>query len=101
MHRLPIVYIFDHLWTVKLLTWTTLVVEFSLCFLIWFKPIRYYVIALGIIMHLVIDWSMLIPQFEWIMIASYILFIEPDDLQKLFTCFRTCFKQLLKKSHFV
>ncbi len=100
MQHLPIKYIFDHLWTIQLLTWTTLAIEFSLAFLIWFKPIRYYVIALGVFMHLIIDWSMLIPQFEWLMIVSYILFIEPDDLDRLTSWFSQHFFQLVKKIHF-
>ncbi len=100
MQHLPIKYIFDHLWTIHLLTWATLAIEFSLGFLIWFKPIRYYVIALGVIMHLVIDWSMLIPQFEWLMITSYILFIEPHDLDRLLAWFSKLFSALIKKTHF-
>ena len=100
MHRLPINYIFDHLWSCQLLTWSTLAIEFSLCFLIWFRPIRYYIILLGVLMHLTIDWSMIIPQFQWLMIVSYILFIEPKDLEKIITLCKLLFSKLVKKFHF-
>jgi uncharacterized membrane protein YphA (DoxX/SURF4 family) len=79
-HRFPSDFLFNHLWVCKLLTWATLGIELSLCTLIWIKPLRYYVLALGVLLHLTIDWSMNIPQFEWIMICSYILFIAPADL---------------------
>jgi len=101
MHRFSINYIFDHLWTCKLLTWATLGIEFSLCTLIWIKPLRYYVIAAGIMMHLMIDWTMNIPQFEWIMIFTYVLFIEPSDLNALIAFnYRDGFSQLIKKFQF-
>lgn len=95
MHRFPFVYLFDHLWTCKLLTWCTLGIEFALFTLVWVKPLRYYVLALGTIMHLTIDWTMNIPQFEWIMIYSYVLFIDPPDLERFLSLVN---KQVLKKS---
>jgi hypothetical protein len=101
MHHLPTYYIFDHMWTIQLLTWSTLAIEFSLGFLIWFRPIRYYIILLGVVMHLTIDWSMLIPQFQWLMIFGYILFIEPDDLDRLFSWISEhFFPALVKKIRF-
>ncbi len=83
MQHFPSFGLFEHFWICKLLTWTTLAIELSLCTLIWIRPIRYYVLAAGILMHLVIDWTMNIPQFEWVMICSYILFINPKDLSLL------------------
>jgi Vitamin K-dependent gamma-carboxylase len=78
--RLPTPFLFDHLWTCQLLSWMTLVVEFSLFTLIWFPKFRYYVIAFGVVFHLTIDWSMNIPVFEYIMIATYINFLKPDTV---------------------
>jgi hypothetical protein len=80
--RLPVPFLFDHLWTCQLLSWTTLAVELSLFTLIWFKRFRYPVIAIGTIFHLGIDWSMNIPVFEYIMIASYINFLQPNDVDR-------------------
>jgi len=101
MHRFSISYIFDHLWTCKLLTWATLGIEFSLCTLIWIKPLRYYVIVAGIMMHLMIDWTMNIPQFEWIMIFTYVLFIEPSDLNAFLAFnYRHYFDRLIQKFQF-
>jgi hypothetical protein len=87
--RLPVPYLFDHLWSLKLLTWSTLAIEVALCTLIWNKRWRYWVLLAGTIMHLAIDMVMNIPQFQWIMIAAYVLFIEPEHLL-------TCFHNLKK-----
>lgn len=67
----------------RLVTWGTLFIEFILFSFIWIRQLRYYVLALGIIMHLVIDWTMNIPQFEWLMITLYIVFVYPVDLDRI------------------
>ena len=100
MHRFPLYYLFDHLWTCRLISWAVLGIEFSLCTLIWVKPFRYYVLALGIVMHLFIDWTMNIPQFEWIMIVTYILFIEPVDMERLLNMTKRLLLKLVRKLHF-
>jgi hypothetical protein len=78
--RFPLPFIFDHLWTIKCLTWGTLAIEIAMFTLIWYRPCRYAVLILATIMHLTIDYSMNIPLFQWIMIGSFILFIDAKDL---------------------
>jgi hypothetical protein len=82
LHRLAIPYVFDHLWTCKLLTWGTLAIELALFTLIWWRQARYFVLAAGVIQHLVIEWHMNIPVFQWLMIVSYVLFIDGKDLTR-------------------
>lgn len=69
----------------QLITWMTLVIETSLFTLIWIREFRYYVIGFGICMHLTIDWCMNIPQFEWLMVATMVLFVFPSDLHRFNT----------------
>jgi len=80
LQRFPLPYVFEHMWTIQFLTWATLVLEFALFTLIWFKETRYIVIALAVAFHLTIDYHMNIPFFEYLMISSYVLFIYPQDL---------------------
>lgn len=80
--RFPVPYLFDHMWTIKLLTWGTLAIEFSLFTLVWIREFRYFVLLAGILLHLGIEWSMNIPVFEYLMIASYLTFVEPEDLKR-------------------
>jgi predicted DCC family thiol-disulfide oxidoreductase YuxK len=43
-YRFPTPYIFEHLWTIKLMTWGTLVIEFALGALLWIKELRYWIL---------------------------------------------------------
>jgi hypothetical protein len=81
MARLPTP-LFENFWACQLASWSTLVIEFALFALIWFKRFRYPVIILGALLHLGIDWSMQIPTFEFVMIFGMILFIPPEDIDK-------------------
>ena len=82
--RLPVPYLLDHTWTIKLLTWGIMTIEFSLCSLIWFPICRYWVLLFGVLLHLGIDWTMYFKMFSWTMIACYITFIDPIDLKLVF-----------------
>lgn len=81
-YRFPVPLLFDNIITVKLATWSTLVIELALWTLIWISGLRYYVLAAGVILHLGIDWSMNLPFFEDLMIASYVLFLKPEDIER-------------------
>jgi hypothetical protein len=66
----------------KLMTWGTLAIEFSAGFLIWFRALRYAVLAAAFLLHMSIEYSMNLPIFEWIMVSTYVTFIYPEDLTK-------------------
>lgn len=87
LQRLPLPISLDNVVIANVFTFGTLAVEAALFTLIWVKEFRYYVIALGLCLHLTIDWCMAIPMFEWMMIVSFVLFIDAVDL-------RTFVKQL-------
>src|SRR5579875_75902 len=78
--RFPFPYLFDQLWACRLLSWGTLAVEFSLAFLVWVREIRYVVLAAGAIFHLVLDLVLVLPLFEYVMLACYVCFVDADDL---------------------
>lgn len=82
IHRWNIPFVFDHLWSVKLFTWATLAVEFSLCTLIWIKEFRYPVLLLGLLMHLGLELEFSTSILQWVMIASYVNFVDPKDLSR-------------------
>lgn len=78
---LPIV--FDFPFLVKFATWSALFIEFSMGTLVWFKELRIPVLIAGLLLHLGIEISMSIGFFEWVMIAAYILFLEPKEVEWL------------------
>lgn len=81
--RFPVPYVFEHMWTIKLWSWFTLIIEFALGTLVWIKELRYPVLLSGVLLHLGIDYSMNIPLFAYIMMSAYVTFIEPGDLERL------------------
>ncbi len=87
MHRFPLPVI-ENLLLLKVLTWGTLLIEFSLAVLVWFKELRYPILITGLCFHLGIEYAMNIPLFEWIMMATFVTFIYPDDLSRLGRWFR-------------
>jgi hypothetical protein len=73
----------------KLGSWSALALEFSLGVLIWIKELRYMVLALGLVFHLWLEYSLNIPLFQWDMLSAYVLFIDGDDLSRLWSGIRT------------
>jgi hypothetical protein len=67
----------------KLESWFALALEFSLGVLIWVKEIRYYLLALGLLFHLTLEYSLNVPMFQWDVLSAYVLFIEPADLKRV------------------
>ena len=64
----------------KLGGWSALALELSLGVLIWVKEFRYVLLALGLLFHLCLEYSLNIPLFQWDILCAYILFIDGDDL---------------------
>jgi hypothetical protein len=91
--RLP--YLFDHLWTVQLMTWGTLFMEFSLCFLVWVKPLRYLILSLGVLFHMGLNYALNIPLFQPIMVACYVNFIDAAALTRAMSVVRSVGQRLI------
>ncbi len=60
------------------LTWSTLIVEVALGLLLWAKPLRPYLIVLGVILHLSIGATLLVGFFGIAMIAGLMTFLDAD-----------------------
>ena len=91
--RFPVPYVFEHVWTIKLWSWATLLIELALGTLVWIKEFRYWVLLAGVLLHLGIDWSMNIPLFAYIMIGAYVTFVEPEHLERAFGWFKAKFNR--------
>jgi predicted DCC family thiol-disulfide oxidoreductase YuxK len=81
--RFPLPHFVDQLPVYFVLTWFTLVIEFALWNFIWWRPTRYWVLLAGLALHLGIEYCMNLPMFEWAFIFTYILFIYPEDLTRI------------------
>lgn len=65
-------------WVCLISTYLVLAYQLTFCLLVWFKPIKKYVLALGIFQHLVIAFGMGLFSFGVVMILCYILFLNYD-----------------------
>ncbi len=83
LRRFRFPFLFYYLWQIKLMTYTVLVGEFALSILIWFRKLRYPILVIGVLLHIGINLTMQFPIFQYVMIASLINFIYPEDLENL------------------
>jgi len=81
--RFPVPYAMEHMWTIQLSTWATLLVEFSMGTLVWVQGFRYPVLIAAALLHAGIEYSMNIPLFGFVMVSTYITFVEPKYLERL------------------
>lgn len=86
--RFPVPIVPDHLWICQLLTWSTLLIELGMWTLIWIKEFRYPILVAATCLHLGIDYALNLPNFETIMVFSYVVFIAPPDLSAFFSMAR-------------
>lgn len=82
-YRVQLPFLLSSIWFSKILTWGTLFIETGMFTLVWIKEFRYYVLALGLLLHAGIELTMNIPQFETLMISSYLVFVDPKHLQSV------------------
>jgi hypothetical protein len=80
LRRFPLPSWFFHPVVLKLGSWSALVLEFSLGVLIWVREFRYFLLALGVLFHLWLEYSLNIPLFQWDVLSAYILFVDPADI---------------------
>lgn len=70
-------WIFDNLVICKILTWSTMLIELAMFTLIWIDEFRIPVIIMGMIFHLIMDITLILPLFQLTMIAALVCFIPP------------------------
>lgn len=59
--------------------WSAIALELCLGVLIWVKSLRYFLLTLGLLFHLSLEYSLNISLFQWDVLSGYILFIDPAD----------------------
>lgn len=72
----------DHWPFMKPLTWGTLAFECAFPLLIWFRPIRPWLLLAGVAFHVGIDVLMQVPLFSWTMICAYIVFVPDERVER-------------------
>lgn len=83
LERFPVFFDRHSIWVSRFLTYFTLLAEFALGALIWVKSIRYWVLLLGLMLHLGLEYCLNIPIFQQVILASYVLFIDDKDIERI------------------
>lgn len=78
--RLDLTFLAQYPLLINALTYSALLVEFALAFLLWFRPTRSWVILSGLILHGSILFMVNIPLFGELMTACYLVFLTPAEL---------------------
>ena len=68
---------------INVMTHGALLIEFSLAFWLWFRPTRRWAILGGVLLHMGIRPILNMPGFGEVMIATYLTFLAPDELDAL------------------
>lgn len=89
LQRFPVPSWFLHPAVLKLVTWFAMALEFCLGVLIWVKEFRYYLLAIGLVFHLCLEYSLNIPMFQWDVLSAYVLFIDAADLERAWNWIRS------------
>jgi hypothetical protein len=82
VRRFPLPGFLQHGVVAMMLTWSVMALELCLGTLLWWRRVRYPLLALGLLLHLGIEYSINIPMFQWDVVAAYVLFLDPADIQK-------------------
>lgn len=69
---------------IVIMTFAALIWEIYFPVLVWVKVLRPYVLLMGVIMHLTIMIAVDLPYFSLLMISTYVLFLEPAQVTRLF-----------------
>jgi hypothetical protein len=74
--------IFIPLMLSRIATWGTLLVELAAGALIWIPRFRNVTIAAALLLHVGLEFAINVPLFQWLMIGSLLLFLEPAELRR-------------------
>jgi hypothetical protein len=66
----------------RLMTWGTLAFELGFSFLVWFRPLRRWVLLIGVSLHVGIFLVMEIGWFSQITLCWYVLFVSSESVSR-------------------
>ncbi len=79
-YRFPVPAFMNQFPMVYLTSYGTLAVEFAMGTLVFFKPLRGWVLLTGLLLHGYIEYSMNIPLFSYIVTSLYISYYDGDEV---------------------
>lgn len=96
--NMPVPFLLDSVFFLKLGTWMSLLLEVALGTLIWFNEFRRPLIIMGIIFHVVIEYMMTTPFSGIIMMALLLTFYTPEEYLAFVTRIMESLTKVLNES---
>ena len=78
---------------IKVQTYGTLIVELALASLVFSRPWRKWILGLGLLMHGMIEYSMNIPLFAFIICSGYMCFYDGEEVEAWWDRLKARFKK--------
>ena len=82
-------WISDSLLLMNLATFATVAAEISLGILVWNRRARPWVLALGVLLHLGIDLSIMVGFFSYAIFVGYLAFVPPETMDRVLSALRS------------
>jgi len=82
----------------RVITAYTLFVEAAMFTLIWIPVLRPYILGAAILLHLGIDYSLNLPVFEYVFIASLITFVNGEKVEAVINSLKAFVGRIVAKS---
>ena len=82
--RFPYPHFLFEMPVVRFFTWGTLVVEFLMGTLVFYRPMRKYILLGGILLHGGIEYTMNVPLFGYLIVSCYITFFDGEEVSAWF-----------------
>ncbi len=79
--RFPVPQFVNELPMVYVTTFVTLAVEFSMATLVFYRPLRKWVLVAGLLLHGMIEYQMNIPLFSFLICSFYIAFYGGEEVE--------------------
>lgn len=73
----------DQIWFCRFSSWMVLLIELAGFTLIWFKPIRPYVLVVLLLLHLGIAYLFILPFFQFLFMVTLLTFLEPELVSQM------------------
>lgn len=96
MHRFAIPAFITHsVTTVEILTYGALAVELAIGLLVWNRLARPWVLGLGVVLHLSIEYSIEVGFFSWTILIAYLAFMPPDTASRYILAIRDRYRGMV------
>ncbi len=97
LSRFSITWLTQYSAVCSFLSWMVLFIEFSLACLTWIREFRYPILVLGLIMHMGMELTLFLPLFQYLFPCTYVLFVNPGDIQKVLSKLQKWFALRMSK----